>query len=64
MERLLCGVRLMVRCGTRYRDVICEAGAGMISGFHDQAYKNVGCTVTTRDEVLDKNQMIAFINTL
>jgi NAD(P) transhydrogenase len=39
-----------------------EAGAGAIAGFRDQAYKDAGCTVTSRDAVLDKNQMFFSIN--
>jgi len=34
-----------------------ESGAGLKSGFKDQAYKEVGCTVASHDALIEKNQM-------
>jgi NAD(P) transhydrogenase len=39
-----------------------EAGAGEKSGFKDQAYKDAGCTVTSRDKLIENNQMFFSVN--
>mmetsp|Transcript_8883 Transcript_8883/g.19896 ORF Transcript_8883/g.19896 Transcript_8883/m.19896 type:complete len:1021 (-) Transcript_8883:126-3188(-) len=39
-----------------------EPGAGAMSGFKDSQYTEAGCTVTSRDELIKKNQMLFSIN--
>jgi len=39
-----------------------EAGAGLMSGFKDAQYKDAGCSVSSRDDLLSKSQMVFSIN--
>jgi len=39
-----------------------ESGAGAVSGFADQAFKDAGCVVTSRDQILKGNDMFFSIN--
>mmetsp|Transcript_30496 Transcript_30496/g.55675 ORF Transcript_30496/g.55675 Transcript_30496/m.55675 type:complete len:1021 (+) Transcript_30496:73-3135(+) len=39
-----------------------EVGAGLMSGFKDSQYKEAGCTVATRAELIAKSEMVFSIN--
>uniref|UniRef100_A0A7S1RP15 proton-translocating NAD(P)(+) transhydrogenase n=1 Tax=Alexandrium catenella TaxID=2925 RepID=A0A7S1RP15_ALECA len=39
-----------------------EAGAGAIAGFADSQYKDVGCTINTRNDVIKNNEMLFSVN--
>ena len=39
-------------------NVLVEQGAGLGSGFSDEAYKNMGCTIGSKEAVFEKSDMI------
>ena len=46
------------------QDITCllESGAGAQAGFRDEDYQQTGATVTDRDTVLSKSQVLGFVN--
>ena len=39
-----------------------ESGAGARAGFRDEDYQQTGATVTNRDSILSKSQVLGFVN--